>query len=90
MLLLKSKFNDVQNEYYLTPYNTERLEDITGKLNLVGWKSMRIDRNFRIIYVICEECRKISDCEYCFCENFPDETVVFLTIGPHDRAYSMK
>ena len=71
-------------------YNTERLEDISGKLNLVGCRSMRVDRNFRIIFVICEECRKIPKCEYCFCEDLPDETVVFLTVGPHDKAYAMK
>ena len=71
-------------------YNTEWLEDISGKLNLAGCRSMRVDRNFRIIFVICEECRKIPKCEYCFCEDLPDETVVFLTVGPHDKAYAMK
>jgi len=29
-------------------------------------------------------------CEYCFCEDLSDETIVFLTVGPHDRAYAMK
>jgi Txe/YoeB family toxin of Txe-Axe toxin-antitoxin module len=73
------------------PYhNTEFLEDITGKLNLTGCRSTRIDRNFRIIFVICEECRNMEDCEYCFCENLSDETVVFLTVGPHDKAYAIK
>ncbi len=73
------------------PYhNTEFLEDITGKLNLTGCRSARIDRNFRIIFVICEECRNREDCEYCFCENLSDKTVVFLTVGPHDKAYAIK
>jgi len=49
-----------------------------------------VDRNFRIIFVICEECRRIPECEYCFCDNRSDETIVFLTVGPHDRAYAMK
>lgn len=73
------------------PYhNTEFLGDVSGKLNLAGCRTARIDRNFRIIFVICEECRNIRDCEFCFCENLPDETIVFLTVGPHDKAYAMK
>ncbi len=71
-------------------YNTEILDDVTGKLNLIGCRSARIDRNFRIIFVICEECRNIAECEYCFCENLLDQTVVFLTVGPHDKAYAIK
>ena len=71
-------------------YNTEQLVDSAGKLNLAGCRSSRIDRNFRVIFVICEECRLISDCEYCFCEGLTDRTVVFLTVGPHDKAYEMK
>ncbi|MBU1172736.1 MAG: hypothetical protein KKD44_24520 [Proteobacteria bacterium] len=73
------------------PYhNTEFLGDVSGKLNLIGCRSARIDRNFRIIFVICEECRNIQDCEFCFCEELQDKTVVFLTVGPHDKAYAMK
>jgi mRNA-degrading endonuclease RelE of RelBE toxin-antitoxin system len=73
------------------PYqNTEFLDDASGKLNLRGCRSVRVDRNFRLIFVICEECRKIPQCEYCFCEDLPDKTVVFLTVGPHDRAYAIK
>ena len=34
------------------PYrNTEFLGDAIGKLNLIGCRSVRIDRNFRIIFV---------------------------------------
>ncbi|MFH0724972.1 MAG: hypothetical protein V2B19_01215 [Pseudomonadota bacterium] len=73
------------------PYhNTEALGDISGKLNLLGCRSARIDKNFRIIFVICEECRNIPECEYCFCDDRPDKTVIFLTIGPHDKAYAIK
>ncbi len=73
------------------PYqNTEALGDVSGKLNLVGCRSVRIDRNFRVIFVICEECRRIPDCEYCFCDDMPDKTVIFLTVGPHDKAYAIK
>ena len=76
----------LQNPYV----NTEFLADVSGKLNLIGCRSYRINRNFRIIFVICEECRSVSECEFCFCENLSDKTIVFLTLGPHDKAYSMR
>ncbi len=73
------------------PYaNTEYLDDASGKLDLRGCRSARVDRNFRLIFVICEECRRVPECQYCFCEGLPDKTVVFLTVGPHDRAYALK
>jgi len=79
------------NRLLKNPYqNTEFLADHRGKLNLTGCRSIRIDKNFRIIFVICEECRNIQSCEYCFCEDLPDKTIVFLTIGPHDKAYAVK
>lgn len=72
------------------PYDrTERLGRVSGGLDLRGCLSSRIDRNFRIIFVICEECQPIPECQYCFCDERPDMTVVFLTVGPHDRAYMM-
>jgi mRNA-degrading endonuclease RelE of RelBE toxin-antitoxin system len=73
------------------PYqNTETLTDASKKLDLRGCRSARVDRNFRIIFVICEECRNIPECEYCFCNGLEDKTVVFLTFGPHDKAYAIK
>ena len=39
--------------------------------------------------VICEECFNIANCEYCFCEKLSDNSVVFLTVGPHDKSYAM-
>jgi len=73
------------------PYvSTEYLDDTSGKLDLRGCRSARVDRNFRLIFVICEECRRVPECQYCFCEGLPDKTVVFLTVGPHDRAYALK
>ncbi len=73
------------------PYhNTERLGYKPGQANLRGCRSARIDRNFRLVFVICEECRAVPQCEYCFCEGLPDQMVVFLTIGPHEQAYAMR
>ncbi len=73
------------------PYQgTERLDKQAGGLDLRGCRSVRVTRNFRIIFVICEECRRVSECRFCFCEGLPDETVVFLTVGPHERTYAMR
>jgi len=74
------------NQYH----NTEFLDDLSGKLNLIGCRSARIDRNFRIIFVICEECRNFKECEFCFCNDLPDTAIIFLTMGPHNKAYSIK
>ena len=73
------------------PYaRTERLGQVVSGLDLRGCRSARVDRNFRMIFVICEECRGIKECQYCFCEGKKGETVIFLTVGPHDRAYTMR
>ncbi len=73
------------------PYTgTERLGRIPGKQHLRGCRSIRVTRNFRIIFVVCEECRRAPACRFCFCEGLPDKTVVFLTVGPHERAYAIR
>ncbi len=73
------------------PYtNTGHLGHPPGAINLKGCRSAHVGMNFRIIFVVCEECRNEPECEYCFCEGLPDQTVVFLTVGPHDQAYSMQ
>jgi len=84
---IKRRVDRILNNPY---YNTELLADATGKLNLTGCRSARVSKNFRIIFVICEECRNIPECEFCFCDNLPEQTVVFLTIGSHDKAYAIK
>ncbi len=73
------------------PYDrTERLGQVSGGLDLRGCRSARVGRNFRLIFVICEECRYIQACQYCLCEGREDKTIVFLTVGPHNRAYTMR
>ena len=88
---MRKKIKRLVERVLSDPYqNTETLTDVSGRLNLRGCRSARVDRNFRIIFVICEECRKIPECEYCFCGGLKDKTVVFLTVGPHDKAYAIK
>ena len=79
------------NQVLDDPYrNTERLGRIPGGVDLRGCRSIRATRNFRIIFVVCGECRRVPECQLCFCEGLPDKAVVFLTVGPHERAYAMR
>ncbi|EKD28866.1 MAG: hypothetical protein ACD_79C00182G0011 [uncultured bacterium] len=84
----------ISNPYH----NTEPLQDKSHKRNgqnLLGFRSCRIDRNFRIIFVICEEWIKLKQsgekaaecpgCEEFFKHNV--KTLIFLTVGPHDKSY---
>ncbi len=73
------------------PYhNTERLGKQPGGLDLRCCRSTHVGQNFRLLFVICEECRRVPECQYCFCEGLPDQTVVFLTVGPHEKAYLLR
>ena len=81
----------IENPYY----NSEPL----GKINqydLRGLRSKRIDRNFRIIFAICEECRKMFSednnekvCKFCNLE-FSVKTIIFFTVKPHKIVYKNK
>ena len=73
------------------PYTgTERLGRMPGGKDLRGCRSISVTRNFRIIFVVCEECRRVPECRFCFCEGLLDKAVVFLTVGPHERAYAIR
>ncbi len=90
-LSLRKRIKQRIEKILINPYlNTELLANASGGLNLQGCRSARVDYNFRLIFVICAECRKIPECEYCFCDDLSDNTVIFLTVGPHERAYEMK
>ena len=84
----KKIFSILENPYQ----NTEPLENRPG-YNLKGIRSKRIDRNFRILFSICEECKElfnskieIKPCKYCI-ENLPDKSIIFFTAGPHKKVY---
>lgn len=88
---LQSRIDKKCEQVLKNPYaGTEFLADAMHGLNLKGCRSIRVDRNIRIIFVVCEECRRIKGCAYCFCEGQPDKTVLFLTVNTHQRAYELK
>lgn len=68
------------------------LETEALQRELKGLRSIRITRNFRIIFAISEEIKKISYAKDTFPQFciYPDDTVVFITVGPHLKAYKLK
>jgi hypothetical protein len=73
------------DEIRLDPYSTsKRLE---GSLHTK--RSMR-EGSFRIIFIICEECRKLSHQKEngcTFCEQMSDKTVIFVETGLRGGIY---
>ena len=59
------------------------------KGNWQGFYSCPVKRNFIIIYLYCEICRKKGDdvvvaCSEC--QDTPNQTIKFVLLGPHEKA----
>lgn len=77
----------IENPYY----NTELLEK-KGNHDLRGLRSKRIDKNFRIIFAVCEECKRLfpekeKPCRYCNLD-IPEMSIIFFTVRPHKVVYN--
>lgn len=62
------------------------------KYDLVGLRSVKVKRNYILIYTICKECRdkEISQNVNCAsCNEVADKTIVCFLVGPHDDAYKI-
>ncbi len=60
------------------------------KGNLRGYYSYPVRKNFIIIYLYCNICRRKDDDEMVLCSDCsecPDETIKFIIFGPHDDSY---
>ena len=60
------------------------------KGNFRGYYSASIKKNFLIIFLYCNSCRKKGDGETVLCSDCLDrknDTIKFIAIGPHDRVY---
>ena len=60
------------------------------KGNWQGFYSCPVKRNFIMIYLFCEVCRKKGDDHFVLCsdcDTIPDQTIKFVLLGPHDVAY---
>jgi addiction module RelE/StbE family toxin len=61
------------------------------KGNLRGFYSCPVKRNFIIIYLYCDVCRKKGDAEFVACSDCSttsDDTIKFVLLGSHDEVYS--
>jgi addiction module RelE/StbE family toxin len=61
--------------------------------NWQGFYLCPVKRNFIIIYLFCEACRKKSDDVVVLCSDCPDtpdRTIKFVLLGPHDAAYKKR
>lgn len=66
------------------------------KLDLTGLRSAEVRDKYRIIFILCQDCKekKLKEQGIFFCENCDDKSNVqiikFLAFGSHDDAYLMK
>ena len=63
------------------------------KGNFRGFYSCPVKKNFLIIYLYCKLCRKKGDDRVVLCNDckeFSDDTIKFIELGPHDKAYKKK
>jgi mRNA-degrading endonuclease YafQ of YafQ-DinJ toxin-antitoxin module len=60
------------------------------KGNFRGYYSASVKKNFLIIFLYCNSCRKKGDEETVLCSDCLDcknDTMKFIAIGPHDKVY---
>jgi len=60
------------------------------KGNFRGFYSCPVKKNFILIYLYCEVCRKKGDNAFVLCSDCAktsDATFKFVLMGPHDQAY---
>lgn len=60
------------------------------KGNFRGYYSCPVRRNFLIIFLYCPLCRKKGDdaiVRCADCADCADDTIKFIALGPHDKAY---
>ena len=62
------------------------------KGNWQGFYSCPVKRNFILIYLYCESCRKKGDdtvVDCVDCKSMTDRTIRFILLGPHDKTYGI-
>jgi mRNA-degrading endonuclease YafQ of YafQ-DinJ toxin-antitoxin module len=60
------------------------------KGNFRGYYSCPVRRNFLIIFLYCSICRKKGDDSIVLCadcQECTDDTIKYIALGPHDKAY---
>ena len=60
------------------------------KGNFRGYYSASVKKNFLVIFLYCNSCRKKGEDEIVLCNDClecSDDTLKFVEIGPHDKVY---
>jgi hypothetical protein len=60
------------------------------KGNFRGYYSCPVRKSFLIIFLYCSICRKKKDDQIVLCSDCSmcgDDTIKFIALGPHDKAY---
>ena len=63
------------------------------KCNFRGYYSCPVRKNFIIIYLYCNICRRKGDDEIVICSDCNkclDETIKFVALGPYDGSYKKR
>lgn len=66
-------------------------EPLKGALR--GYYTCPVRKNFLIIFLCCKLCRLKGDDEIVLCHDcrkWPDDTIKFIDIGPHNQVYKRK
>lgn len=85
---LKKQFEKKKN--YLLRNPLELGEPLKGNLN--GLRSFPLAGNYVIVFIVCDDCRRLrqEETNRCLqCGQIPPATVVFLLFGPHDASYQI-
>lgn len=79
----------VTNHIVEQPYHSERLDyELSGL-----WSYNKMSTDSRIIYAICEDCRKrkLTGMNNCVdCEEVPNNTIILWVFGGHDLYKSLR
>ena len=92
---LHKSIDDRVDEIIKDPFSgTESLEHKQGK-DLRGLRSARINRNFRVVFCVWEEYKNKTKktlplIPQSVQEKFPKNSVIFITVGPHEKAYRLQ
>jgi len=85
---LKKQFKKKKN--YILQNPLQLGEPLKGNLN--GLRSFPLTGNYIIIFIVCDDCRRLKQKEInrCLeCGQISSNSVIFLLFGPHDPSYKI-
>ena len=92
---IQNRIDDCLKEILSNPFaGTEALKHKAG-FDLKGLRSARIDRNFRVIFCVWKEYQRKSGKTLSLLPGYTrdrltETSVIFMTVGPHEKAYALK